>query len=180
MGSGMNARDLPYGGREIAELRAAGKRPADMVLVSLIGPLRESNPVIVAKPRRAYEWRFLIGLHVAVVVDTETANLPDVVSAIEAAKPATLSVWFADRQDGVNVALHGFRPQTRSGRRMGIIQRAAWAGLGTDKPTDECLTLIACQAKRRAIENAGRFDAALVEMAHVGFRRVFGKAWEAV
>lgn len=175
----MNARDFPYGAREIAELRTTGKRPADLVLVSLIGPLRESNPVIVAKPGRAYDWRFLVGLHVAVVVDTETANLPGAVGAIDAAKPATLSVWFADRQDGVNVALHGYRPQTRSGRRMGIMQRVAWAGLGTDRPAAECLTLIAGQAKRRAIENASRFDAALVEMAQAGFRRIFGKAWEA-
>lgn len=174
----MNAPHLPYGGREIAELRSTGKRPADMVLVSLIGPLRESNPVIVAKPGRAYEWRFLIGLHVAVVADTETLNLPDVVRAIEAAKPATLSVWFADRQDGINVVLRGYRPQTKSGRRMGILQRAAWAGLGTDRPAAECLTLIAGQAKRRAIENADRFDAVLVEMAQAGFRRIFGKAWE--
>lgn len=175
----MNARDLPYGAREITELRSTGKRPADLVLVSLIGPLRESNPVIVAKPWRAYEWRFLVGLHVAVVVDTETVNLPNVVGAIEVAKPATLSVWFADRQDGVNIALLGYRPQTRSGRRMGIMQRAAWAGLGTERPSAECLMLIASQAKRRAIENASRFDAALVEMAQAGLRRIFGKAWEA-
>lgn len=174
----MNARDLPYGGLEIAQLRATGKRPADLVLVSLIGPLRESNHVIVAKAGRAYEWRFLVGIHVAIVVETETAKLPDVVRAIEAAKPATLSVWFADRQDGVNLALHGYRPQTRSGRRMGIMQRAAWAGLGTDRPAAECLTLIASQAKRRAIENASRLDAALVEMAQAGLRRIFGKAWE--
>lgn len=179
MGAGMNARDLPYGAREIAELRSTGKRPADLVLVSLIGPLRESNPVIVAKPGRAYEWRFLVGLHVAVVTNTETPNLPDVVRAIEVAMPATLSVWFADRQDGVNVALHGYRPQTRSGRRMGIMQRAAWAGLGAERPAAECLTVIANQAKRRAIENASRVDAALVEMAQAGFRRIFGKAWEA-
>lgn len=175
----MNARDLPYGAREIADLRATGKRPADLVIVSMIGPLRESNPVIVAKPGRTYDWRFLVGLHVAVVVNTETVNLPDVVSAIDAAKPATLSVWFADRQDGVNVALHGYRIQTKSGRRMGLLQRVAWAGLGTERPAAECLTLIARQAKRRAIENTSRFDAALVEMAQAGFRRIFGKAWEA-
>lgn len=175
----MNACDLPYGAREIVELRVAGKRPADMVLVSLIGPLREANPVIVAKPGRAYDWRFVVGLHVAVVVNTETAKIPDLVGAIDAAKPATLSVWFADRQNGLNVALHGYRPQTKTGRRMGVMQRAAWAGLGADRPAAECLTLIASQAKRRAIENAGRFDSALVEMAQAGFRRIFGTAWEA-
>lgn len=175
----MNARDLPYGAREIADLRSTGKRPADLVLISFLGPLRESNPVIVAQPSRSYDWRFLVGLSVAVVVETDTPNLAGIVKAIEAASPATLSVWFADKQDGVNVVLQGYRPRTKSGRRMGIMQRVAWAGLGADKPASECLTLIAKQTKRRAIENAGRFDAVLVEMAHAGFRRIFSKVWEA-
>lgn len=175
----MNARDLPYGAREIAELRSTGQRPADLILVSFVGPLRESNPVIVAQPSRSYDWRFLVGLYVAVVVETDTRNLAGIVKAIEIAVPATLSVWFADRQDGVNVAIQGYRPCTKNGRRIGIVQRVAWAGLGTDKPAGECLTLIAHQAKRRAIENAGSFDATLVEMAHAGFRRLFGKLWEA-
>lgn len=175
----MNARDLPYGAREIAELRSTGQRPADLVLISFLGPLRESNPVIVARPERAYDWRFLIGLSVAVVVTTDTVNLAGIVKAGEAAKPGSLSVWFSDKQDGVNVSLNGYRSTTKDGRRMGICQRVAWAGLGTDKPSSECCLLIAKQAKRRAMENAGRFDAALVEMAHAGFRRIFGKTWEA-
>jgi hypothetical protein len=126
----MNARDLPYGAREIAELRSTGQRPADLVLISFLGPLPESNPLIVAQPSRSYDWRFLVGLHVAVVVKTDTPNVAGIVKAIEAAKPATLSVWFADKQDGVNVALQGYRPRTKSGRRMGIMQRVAWAGTG--------------------------------------------------
>jgi hypothetical protein len=175
----MNARDLPYGAREIAELRSTGQRPADLVLISFIGPLRETNPVIIAQPSRSYDWCFMVGLSVAVVVKTDTPNVAAIVKAIEAAKPATLSVWFADKQDGVNVALQDYRPATKSGRRMGVVQRVAWAGLGTDRPASESLMLIARQAKRRAMENAGRFDSALVEMAHAGFRRIFGKAWEA-
>lgn len=174
----MNARDLPNGAREIAELRSTGQRPTDLVLVSFLGPLRESNPLIVAQPSRSYDWRFLVGLSVAVVVETDTPNVAGIVKAIEDVKPATLSVWFADKQDGANVAIGGSSPHTKSGRRMGIMQRVAWAGLGTHKPASECVVLIARQAKRRIIENAGRFDAALVEMAHAGFRRIFGKAWE--
>jgi hypothetical protein len=100
MGAGMNARDLPYGAREIAELRSTGQRPVDLVLISFIGPLRESNPVIVAQPSRSYDWRFLVGLHVAAVVKTDTPNVASIVKAVEAAKPATLAIWFADKQDG--------------------------------------------------------------------------------
>lgn len=175
----MNARDLAYGAREIAELRSTGKRPADLILISFIGPLREPNPVIVAKPGRAYDWRVLLGLSVALVVTTDTPNLAGIVKAIESANPASLSVWFADRQDGLNINIKGYRPDTKAGRRMGICQRVSWAGLGADKPIADCLLLIASQAKARAMENAGRFDSALVEMAQAGFRSLFGKAWEA-
>lgn len=170
---------LPYGAAEIIDLRTTGKKPADLVLISFIGPLRESNPLIVAKPERPYDWRFLVGLRVVVVIETITPNVAGIVKAIEAADPATSSVWFADRQDGVNVAIQGYRPRTKSGRRMGLMQRVAWAGLGSNKPASDCLMLIASQTKRRAVENAGRLDAALVEMAHAGFRRLFGQAWEA-
>lgn len=175
----MNARDLPYGACEIAELRSTGQRPADLVLISFLGPLYESNPVIVALPSRIYDWRFLVGLSVAVVVKTDTPNVAGIVKTIEAAKPGSLSVWFADKQDGVNVAIQGYRPRTKSGRRMGLMQRVAWAGMGSDKGPGECQLLIARQAKRQAMENAGRFDAALVETAHAGLRRIFGNAWEA-
>ena len=173
----MSAR-LPYGAREIAALRSAGKRPADLILVSLIGPLRESNPVVIAKPDLTYDWRFLIGLSVAVVATTETPNLPRIVQAIEAIAPRSMAVWFSDKQDGTNILLQGHRAPTKFGRRMGIVQRVAWAGLGTDTQRRDCVLQIARQTKRRAIENAGRFDAALVDMAQAGFRRIFGKALE--
>lgn len=174
----MNPRDLPYGAKEIAELRTIGKRPADMVLVSLVGPLRESNPVIVTKPERAYDWRFLVGLAVAIVAKTDTPNLAGVVKAIEAANPASLSVWFADRQDGINLRIGRYQPDTKTGRRIGVCQRAAWAGLGSERPAGECLALIACETKQRAMQHSGHVDPAMVEMAHSGLKRIFGQSWE--
>lgn len=174
----MNAR-IPYGAREIAELRSTGQRPADLVLVSLVGPLRETNPTVVAKPGTGYDWRFLVGLSVAIVATTDTPNLPRIVQAIEADAPRSLSVWFADKQDGSNLIIQGHRAATRFGRRMGIIQRVAWAGLGTDTPQRDCILRIAHQTKARAMESAGRFDSDFVGMAHAGFRRIFGSAWEA-
>lgn len=173
------AAHLPYGAAEIVALRSAGKRPADMLLISFIGPLRETNPVIVAQASRSYDWRFVVALPVLIVATTETANLSGIVKAIDAAAPASLSVWFADQQDGINVLLDGYRPRTKAGRRMGAAQRAELAGLGSSESAGDCLRRIASQVKRRAMENAGRFDAALVEMATAGFRRTFGTAWRA-
>ncbi len=171
---------VPYGAAEIIALRSKGKRPADMVLVSFVGPLNgERNPVIIARPERAYDWRFVMALQLLVVARTDTKHLAAAVKAIEAGTPATMSVWFADRQDGINVVIDGYHPRTKTGRRMPCSQRADLAGLGSDRPRSECLVSIAGQVKARAMENAGRFDAALVEMAQAGFRQLFGSAWGA-
>ena len=179
MGAGMNTLSLPYGGAEILALRQNGKRPADMVLISLIGQLRELNPVVIAKPERSYDLRFLSGLSVMVIGTTQTDKLSDAVKSIEAVSPDSLSVWFADQQDGINVVIDGWKPHSTVGRRMGLVQRTSYAGLGSVIPADECLKQMALQAKRRAIENAGRFDGALVEFAQGGYQQIFGSAWSA-
>lgn len=179
MDPGVSALLLPYGGAEILALRQSGKRPADMVLISLIGPLRELNQVVIAKPERAYDWRFLAGLSVLIVGATQIERLAGVAKAIEAAGPGSLCVWFADQQDGVNLMVDGWKPRSKEGRRMGLAQRTRYAGLGSVVPADVCLMQIAEQARRRAMENAGRFDSALVEYAQRGFRQLFGAAWGA-
>ncbi|MBU1363939.1 MAG: hypothetical protein KKE51_08980 [Gammaproteobacteria bacterium] len=173
------AIQLPYGAAEIVALRTAGKRPADLLLISLVGPLYETNPVIIAQPSRCYDWRFVVALPVLIVATTDTPHLAGIVNAIDSAEPATLSVWFSDQQDGVNVLIDGYRHRTKTGRRMGVAQRVALAGLGSNDSVSGCLQQIAGQAKRRAMENADRFDAVLVEMATAGFRRLFGAAWGA-
>lgn len=173
------AAQLPYGAAEIVALRSAGKRPADLLLISLVGTLREINPTIIAQPSRSYDWRFVVALPVLIVATTETPNIAGIVKAIDTAAPAALSVWFADQQDGINVLFDGHRPRTKTGRRMGIAQRVTLAGLGSNESAGDCLQQIAGQVKRRAMANTDRFDAALVEMATAGFRRTFGAAWGA-
>ncbi len=170
---------LPYGAAEIVALRTAGKRPADLLLISLVGRLRETNPVIIAQPSRSYDWRFVVALPVMIVATTDTPNLAANVKAIDAAAPSTLSVWFADQQDGVNMLIDGYRPKTKTGRRMGVAQRVTLADLGSNDSAGDCLQQIAGQVKRQAMENADLFDTALVEMATAGFCRLFGAAWGA-
>lgn len=170
---------LPYGAAEIVALRIAGKKPADMLLISLVGPLRETNPVIIAQPSRSYDWRFVVALPVLIVATTETPHIAGIVKAIDTVDPATMSVWFADQQDGVNVLVDGLRLRTKASRQMGLQQRLNLAGLGAEHSDPEALQRIAAETKARALTNAGRFDPVLVEMAHAGFRRIFGAAWGA-
>lgn len=124
------ATAVPYGAQEIIDNRMIGKRPADMVLVSLVGPLREANPVVVAKPGRAYDWRFLARLEVLIVVSSaiDRGAVKRVVDAVLPHKPDYLGVWFADRQAGMNVAFGCWR--LRSGRGMGEHDRKAFEGIG--------------------------------------------------
>ncbi len=122
--------DLPYGAAEIIATRKAGKKPADMILISLVGPLREQNPVVVARAEKAYDWRFLTRLEVLIVATTATskASLARLVESILPHKPAYIGVWFADRQAGMNVAFGGWR--LSSGRGMGTQEREALVGIG--------------------------------------------------
>jgi hypothetical protein len=130
----MTAR-LPYGANAIVALRHAGKRPADLVLVSLIGPLNEVNPVVVAHPGRDYDWRFLVGLQVLVVAHSEqlAQDVRRVLNCLKALPARSLTLWLADVQDGRHWIVDGV-----VARRNGVLhylnttERATYAGLGAN------------------------------------------------
>lgn len=129
----MNRTSLPYGGLEIENLRRAHKRPADMVLVSLVGLLRqEANPLIVASPKRDYEWGFLTGLEVLLIANSqlETSIVRRFLKAISNVKPAYLGLWIADKQDGQNVAWGSYKPKSKAIRQMTRSDRIEFAGVG--------------------------------------------------
>lgn len=173
-------RSLPYGAAEIVALRSAGKRPADTVTVSTIGPLRERGPLVIAQPSRSYDWRFLVGLDVLLVTNAGVAGIREVARAIDHAAPASLMLWLADAQDGAIVQIAGWRPTTKTGRHMDLSQRADLAGLGSPLGREACLQRIAAEAKGRAIANADRFDEAFLSFSSNGLRSMFGPAWVGV
>jgi len=123
-------RLLPYGAQQIFDARTAGKRPAEMVLVSLVGPLRETNPVVIANPERTYDWRFSVGLEVLIVADTtiEKSKVTRVINAVLENRPEYLGVWFSDRQAGMHVAFGSWRP--RSALTMGNYEKRPLMGIG--------------------------------------------------
>jgi len=123
---------LPYGGQEIALLRMAGKRPADMVIVSFIGPLREGNPVVIARPERSYDWRFLRRLEVLIVAASSIPAhvLKRHIDGILQFDPDYLGVWLADRKDGFNVAWGSYRPKAREMRQFTRCDKERYQSLG--------------------------------------------------
>jgi len=137
----MSTPVLPYGAAEILKLRKNGKRPADIVLVSLIGPLREVNPVIVANSSRQYDWTSLVDLPVLVVAnsDTDKQAVRSVLGAIKALPARSLSLWLADRQNGQHVIVDGVtaRPNGLL-RHMDAQDRRNYAGIGIRKDYLTC------------------------------------------
>lgn len=58
----------PRGSDAILQARMAGNRPADPVVVSFAGDTGWANPHVFAEPGVEYDWRFLVGLPVYIVV----------------------------------------------------------------------------------------------------------------
>lgn len=124
--------DMPYGAREIADARAAGKKPAHMVIVSLIGPLREQNPVVIASTKRSYDWRFLVDLDVLIVIDsrTEKHHVKRIIDSLTSLPTRYLGVWVADQANGFHVAWGKFKPRSSTMRAMGRSERKSFFGIG--------------------------------------------------
>lgn len=76
----------------IFDQRMRGFRPADMVMVSLVGPVWTANPVVFAKVPEKYDWRWVRGLDVCVHINDDI-DWPEMVKQIGLQRPSYLCVW---------------------------------------------------------------------------------------
>lgn len=92
---------LPYGGEAILKARAAGKRPAEMVILSLVGPIPGiENPVVWPGKSASIadlDLSFLADLDVEVATDTKIpfARLLEAIRAVQT-HACGLFVWWSD------------------------------------------------------------------------------------
>jgi hypothetical protein len=88
----------------ILEARTNGLKPAEMVLISLIGRINEQNHTIYANPKRQYDWLWVRGLQVCIYAarDVDWRNLA---RSVASERPSYLALWDADRRQGANVCL---------------------------------------------------------------------------
>jgi hypothetical protein len=106
------------GAEEIHKARLARKVPEGMLIVSLIGPLQESNKVIIAHPGMSYDWRFMKGLKVCVFALPRTPYQKTVIE-IGMHQPGWLGLWDAEDMKGADCIVHikPDRIDAASGRR---------------------------------------------------------------
>lgn len=95
---------IPFGAQRIIDARQKGMKPAELVLISLIGRLNEKNPTVYADSRREYAWFWARGLKVCVFASTGL-NWRPVALAIASERPSALHLWDADRREGADVFL---------------------------------------------------------------------------
>lgn len=93
---------IPNGAQRIIDVRKKGMRPAEMVLVSLIGRINELNPTVYASAKKDYDWSWLRGLQVCIYTTPE-ADWRSVARSIASQKPSFLGLWDADRREGADV-----------------------------------------------------------------------------
>lgn len=83
---------LPPGAQPILASRMNGLKPADMVIVSMTGPVVAENPVVFAKMGVRYDWRWARGLDVCVYInDADDWFIP--LKEIALQRPEHLSLW---------------------------------------------------------------------------------------
>lgn len=95
---------LAQNAEPILAARMKGKKPVDMVIVSMVGPVVTQNPIVFAKPDEQYDWRWVRDLDVCVYMDGDVdwqALLLDVALQL----PAHLSLWDSGAKWGTAVHL---------------------------------------------------------------------------
>lgn len=93
---------LPYPGgaaRAIAEARARGLKPAEIVLIDLGGTSDWPNPTVYADPFKRYRWDWLMGLNVVILIKADT-RMGSILDDIERAEPSQVDVLDTERRIG--------------------------------------------------------------------------------
>lgn len=95
---------LATNAQPILAARMKGMKPADMVIISMVGPVGMDNPTVFAKPEMVYDWRWVRGLDVCVYLNDEQ-DWPDILKAIALNRPEYLNLWSHSGQWGAKVYL---------------------------------------------------------------------------
>ena len=94
------------GAEPIRRARLEGKAPSELIIVSLVGPLPdEANPVLIANPGAAYDWRILRGLQVCIFAKPRTPYKRTVLE-IGCKFPKRLYLWDVEEKTGADCIIH--------------------------------------------------------------------------
>lgn len=95
-----HSQTLPFGAWRILDARKKGKKPADMVLVSLVGKLEdELNPVVQALPEATHDWAWARGLKVCFWTTPQEYDPRHIIDCAKC-QPEAIYLWDATNEFG--------------------------------------------------------------------------------
>lgn len=90
------------GAERIIKDRMRGYRPADAVIVSMVGRTGFANPTILPAAGQRYDWRWIVGLDVVLCISRKTA-WRELALEVKLAGPEHLRLWDVENQRGAEV-----------------------------------------------------------------------------
>jgi len=105
------------GAQKIIAARANGMKPADMVIVSLVGVPATENPYVTARVDEQYDWRWVRNLDIGVYVQDDD-DWSETVKAMMMHKPLYLCVWNVPGKWGARVWLEPQRDEIHKPQSM--------------------------------------------------------------
>lgn len=94
---------IPNGAQQIIDARKRGMKPAEMLIVSLIGKVDELNYTIYANAQAEYEWFWVRGLKVCLYVN-QKSNWKPVIAAMARNFPEWLGLYDVDQFKGATAS----------------------------------------------------------------------------
>lgn len=91
--------NLPNGAQAIIDARKRGMKPAEMLIVSLVGKVNETNHVIYVNPQAEYDWRWIVGLKVCVYFGSGV-KWKEQLAEIAKCRPEWLGMYNVDQFKG--------------------------------------------------------------------------------
>jgi hypothetical protein len=96
---------MPHGAMPILKARQQGKRPADMVIVSMIGQLTdETNPLVIADKDIKYRWEWSRGLVVCFFASADTYLARHILDCAKAS-PCEMYLWDCVGEKGYDICV---------------------------------------------------------------------------
>lgn len=113
------------GADSIIKERMRGFRPADVVVVSLVGRTCFANPTVLPADNQQYDWRWVVGLDVVLCISRKTA-WRELATAIKLAGPEHLRLWSVDSQRGAEVFWRPVFPVNEAPEGVVMVTDSGW------------------------------------------------------
>jgi len=93
---------IPTNAQAIIDVRKAGYKPDEMILISTVGKIEEKNHTVFISSRNDYSWSWLHGLQVCVFTRSGF-DLTALLSQLVQQSPQYLAIWDVDRKEGAEI-----------------------------------------------------------------------------